>query len=96
MRKKYDKKTGVTTYIYNRNKGATSRLDNMKKEVAKQMKIIADYSEYLDYWKWNYEKAKKEYESRVQKIKDAKSLIGLLEDHISKIESGEEEDEVFK
>lgn len=91
MRKKKDKKSGVTTYICNRHKGAESNLDNMKREVAKQQKVIEDYSKYLDYWKWNMEKAVKEYESRVQKIEDARVLISLLQEHIDKIESGEEE-----
>lgn len=91
MRKKKDKKTGATTYVYNRHKGATSNLENMQMEIAKQQKVIEDYSKYLDYWKWNYEKAKKEYESRVQKIEDARVMIELLEEHIAKIQSGEEE-----
>lgn len=91
MRKKKDKKTGVTTYVYNRHKGARTNRENMEMEIVKQRKVIMDYSQYLDYWKWNMEKAVKEYESRVQKIRDAKDMIGLLEEHIAKIDSGEEE-----
>lgn len=91
MRKKKDKKSGCTTYVYNRHKGAKTNLENMELEIQKCRKTISDYSEFLDYWKWNYEKAKKEYESRLQKIEDAKVLIGLLEEHIEKIRTGEEE-----
>ena len=94
MRKKKDKKSGVTTYVYNRNKGANSNLENMEIEIQKCKKTISDYSQYLDYWKWNYEKAKKEYDFRLQKIEDARTLMGLLQEHIDRIKSGEE-DEVF-
>ena len=91
MRKKKDKKTGVTTYVYNRHKNAKTNLENMQMEIEKCKKTISDYSQYLDYWKWNYEKAEKEYKSRVQKIEDARVMIELLEEHIAKIQSGEEE-----
>lgn len=94
MRKKKDKESGVTTYFFNRNKGANSNLENMEMEIQKCLKTIEDYSKYLDYWKWNYEKAKKEYDFRLQKIEDARTLMGLLQESIDKIKSGEE-DEVF-
>lgn len=94
MRKKKDKESGVTTYFFNRNKGANSNLENMEKEIQKCLKTIEDYSKYLDYWKWNYEKAKKEYDFRLQKIEDARTLMGLLQESIDKIKSGEQE-EVF-
>ena len=84
LRKKVDKKTGSITYVYKVT--SSDELQNMKNEVEKCNKSIEGYEKYLDWYKWNYERAKKEYEFRVQKIKDLKNFRRLLIDDINKVE----------
>lgn len=84
LRKKVDKKTGSITYEYKVT--SSDKLQNMKDEVEKCNKSIEGYEKYLDWYKWNYEHAKKEYEFRVQKIKDLKDFRKLLVNHIKEVE----------
>lgn len=86
MRKTVNKKTGSTVFHYKFPKGM-SKLEGMKREVEKCNKGIEDSGRYLDWYKWNYDRAKKEYESRVNKIKDLKDFKELLEENIRKEES---------
>lgn len=84
LRKKVDKKTGFITYEYKVT--SSDKLQNMKDEVEKCNKSIENYEKYLDWYKWNYERAKKEYEFRVQKINDLKDFRKLLMSHIKETE----------
>ena len=84
LRKKVDKKTGFITYEYKVT--SSDKLQNMKDEVEKCNKSIESYEKYLDWYKWNYERAKKEYEFRVQKIKDLKDFRKLLMSNIKEFE----------
>lgn len=90
MRKSVNKKTGSTVFHYKFPKGM-SKLEGMKREIEKCNKGIEDNERYLDWYKWNYEKAKKEYESRVNKIKDLKDFKGLLEEDVCIQENRTEE-----
>lgn len=84
LRKKVDKKTGSITYVYKVT--SSDKLQNMKDEVEKCNKSIEGYEKYLDWYRWNYERAKKEYEFRVQKINDLKDFRKLLIDNINEVE----------
>lgn len=44
----------------------------------KARRDIENNEKYLDYYKWNYEKAKKEYDSRVNKIKINQDFINCI------------------
>ena len=44
----------------------------------KAQRDIENAERYLDYYKWNYEKAKKEYDSRLDKIKLNQGFINCV------------------
>lgn len=64
-----------------------------KIEIEKAEKEIEKLSKYLDWYKWNYEEAKKNYEKRVNRIKDLKDYIEVWKRDLKKSgqESGQNE-----
>lgn len=87
MRKKVDKKSGMTTYLWSPD-SSKSMEENIQDQIKKCEKDISGYMEFLDYWKWNYEKAKKEYEFRVNKIEDLRVFKNLLTKRLQGIQDG--------
>lgn len=87
MRKKKNGSGGVT-FVFNRRDGLTE-VENLQEEIKKTEKEIEGWSKDLHFWKWHYEHAKKDYDFRVEKIRDLKDFMKLLQDHLQKIESGE-------
>lgn len=77
-------KSGVTTFHY-KVKNGESQYTALLRESQNCDKVIKDTSEYLDWYKWNYEKAKKEYESRVNKISNHKDWKDLAQEIVSNL-----------
>lgn len=86
MRVEHNKKTGQTIYHYKAPKGH-KEYDVLVNEIQKCNKVVEDNSKYLDWYRWNYEKAKKEYESRVEKVKNHENFKRLLEDDVKNLSS---------
>lgn len=78
-----DKKTGVRTFHWTRPNGLTKK-QGLEKEIAKASKEIEGLEKYLDWHKWNYEEAKKNYERRVKRIRDLKDWISFAKELITK------------
>lgn len=78
------------TFKYKAKKGLSEE-EIGKIEIEKAKKEIEKLSEYLDWYKWNYEEAKKNYEKRVNRIKDLGDYIKVWErDLKAKDESSQE------
>lgn len=60
---------------YDKNKFTFTFSGDLGDALQKAQRDIESNERYLDYYKWNYEKAKKEYESRVTKIQINKNFI---------------------
>ena len=81
------------TYKYKAPKGLSEE-EVGKIEIEKAEKEIEKLSKYLDWYKWNYEEAKKNYEKRVNRIKDLKDYIEVWKRDLKfKAESGQESDQ---
>ena len=81
------------TYSYKAPKGLSEE-EIGKIEIEKAHKEIERLSKYLDWYKWNYEEAKKNYEKRVNRIRDLADYIKVWErDLKAKDESGQESDQ---
>lgn len=63
---------------YDKNKFTFIFTGDLGDALKKAQRDIESNERYLDYYKWNYEKAKKEYESRINKIKINKDFIDCV------------------
>lgn len=77
-------KDGIKTFHYTI-KGNDSNYVAYLKEVNNCDKVVSDTGRYLDWYKWNFERAKKEYESRVEKIQNHKDFKELILENLKKM-----------
>lgn len=88
MRKSVDKKTGITTYHYKVNKNDSPR-QRLVNEIEKCKKGIKKIEELLEYRKWRYEDAKRDYESHRDKRQDLIDFMRLLEKDLRQLDEEE-------